>query len=211
MERSMGTSLDAGRNADRDTNRATGTAIASSARPRPEATIRYQRLADEDRGTGGESLADFLGLFSVGLGLSQALMPGLLSRVVGIDHEDERNRTMMRLLGLREISHGLALLSNQQPEKAAWSRVAGDALDLALLGGALANPENKRGRTLFATANVLAVTALDVMCAKQLSKQPDTVTHKYADKGIIHTKRAITIGRPVEEVYTFWRNFENLP
>jgi len=32
-----------------------------------------------------------------------------------------------------------------------------------------------------------------------------------ADKGIIHTRRAITVGRPVEEVYNFWHNFENLP
>jgi uncharacterized membrane protein len=207
----MGTSFESGTNIASRPDRDLGKAIAPAVRPRPEATARYQRLADEDRGTGGESLADFLGLFSIGLGLSQALMPGLLARVVGIDHEDERNRTVMRLMGMREISHGLALLSNQQPEKAAWSRVAGDALDLALLGKALANPDNKRGRTLFATANVLAVTALDVMCAKQLSKQPDTVTHKYADRGIIHTKRAITIARPVSEVYAFWRNFENLP
>jgi uncharacterized membrane protein len=207
----MGTSFDTGTNTTGRTERALATAIAPAVRPRPETTTRYQRLADEDRGTGGESLADFLGFFSIGLGLSQALMPGLLARVVGIDHADERNRTVMRLMGMREISHGLALLSNQQPEKAAWSRVAGDALDLALLGGVLANPENNRGRTLFATANVLAVTALDVMCAKQLSKQPDTVAHKYADRGIIHTRRAITIARPVNEVYSFWRNFENLP
>jgi hypothetical protein len=78
----------------------------------------------------------------------------------------------MRAMGLREIGHGLAILSNQQPVKAVWSRVAGDALDLALLARTLANPENDRGRTLFATANVLAVTALDVMTARQLSQQP---------------------------------------
>ena len=79
---------------------------------------------------------------------------------------------LMRALGAREISNGIAILSRQQPEKAIWSRVAGDALDLALLGKVMANPENDRGRALFATANVLAVTALDVMCAKQLSMQP---------------------------------------
>lgn len=29
--------------------------------------------------------------------------------------------------------------------------------------------------------------------------------------GGIHVQKSVTIGRPVEEVYAFWRNFENLP
>jgi uncharacterized membrane protein len=89
--------------------------------------------------------------------------------------------------------------------------VAGDALDLALLGKTLSNSENDRGRTLFATANVLAVSVLDVMCAQQLSKQPETVANAGVDRGIIRTKRSITVRRPVEEVYAFWRDFEKLP
>jgi len=184
--------------------------LSRSARPNTAATAPYQRLADEDRGTGGESLANFLGLFSIALGTAEALMPGVMTKVIGVQ-DDDRNRALMRTMGMREIGHGVAILSNQQPEKAVWSRVAGDALDLAFLGRALANPENNRGRTLFATANVLAVTALDVMCAKQLSRQPKTEAHALADKGIIHTRRAITVGRPVEEVYNFWHDFENLP
>jgi len=172
---------------------------------------RYQRLADADRGTGGESLADFLGLFSIGLGLAEVAMPGVMGRVIGIDHEDDRNRSTLRLMGMREISSGLAILSKQQPEKAVWSRGAGDARDHALLGRALANPKNDRGRTLFATANVLAVSALDVMCARLLSRQPKTEANAGADAGVIHTKRSITVGRPADEVYAFWRDFANLP
>ena len=207
----METSLETGRESALPNDGAMGTAIAARARPRVTTTARYQRIADEDRGTGGESLADFLGLFSLGLGMAQVALPGVISRVVGIDHEDDRNRTVMRLMGLREISHGIAILSNQQPEKSVWSRVAGDALDLALLGKALSNPNNARGRTLFATANVLAVATLDYMCAKQLSKQPKTVANEGAEQGIIRTKRSITVRRPVEQVYAFWRDFENLP
>jgi uncharacterized membrane protein len=105
----------------------------------------------------------------------------------------------------------VAILSNQRPEKAVWSRVAGDMMDLALLGKTLSNPDNDRERTVIATANVLAVTALDVMTAKQLSKQPETVANAGADKGIIRTRRGITVRRPVEEVYSFWHTFENLP
>jgi uncharacterized membrane protein len=117
----------------------------------------------------------------------------------------------MRLLGLREISHGLAILTHQQPAKSVWSRVFGDMLDLALLGKALSNPENNRALTLFATANVLAVTALDVMCARQLSEQPDGRLSEADDEGVIRTRRSITIGRQVEDVFTYWRNVENLP
>lgn len=187
-----------------------GSAITPRARPRAESIRPYQRLANEDRGMGGESLANFLGLFSIGLGLAEALAPGGMSKLIGVSDNDD-NRRLMRIFGLREIASGVAILTNQQPEKSVWARVAGDALDLACLGNALANSENKRGRTLFAIANVLAVTALDVTCARTLSRQPDTRAHEIADEGIIHTKKAITVGKPVDEVYSFWRNFENFP
>jgi uncharacterized membrane protein len=187
-----------------------GTALGEQARPRTAVTKPYQRLANEDRGTGGESLADFLGVFSIGLGLAQVLAPETMSKICGIE-DAEGNKPLMRALGAREISHGIAILSKQQPEKAVWSRVAGDALDLALLGKVMANPQNHRGRTLFATANVLAVTALDVMAARQLSMQPKTVANAGADAGIIRTKRSITVNRPVDEVYSFWRDFQNFP
>ena len=208
MATSLGNRTGAGTSRGSEGN--VGSALSRNARPNAAATAPYQRLADEDRGTGGESLANFLGLFSIALGTAEALMPGVMTKVIGVQ-DDDRNRALMRTMGMREIGHGVAILSKQQPEKAVWSRVAGDALDLAFLGRALANPDNNRGRTLFATANVLAVTALDVMCAKQLSRQPKTEAHEMADKGIIHTRRAITVGRPVEEVYNFWHNFENLP
>lgn len=172
--------------------------------------MRYQQLADSDRGTGGESLANFLGMFSIGLGLAQVVAPGPMTKLVGIT-DGGRSRSVMRLMGMREITHGVAVLSRQQPEKAMWSRVAGDALDLALLGRVFANPNNNRGRTLFATANVLAVTALDVMCAKLLSKQPETEANAGADNGVVRTNRSITIGKPVSDVYAFWHDFENLP
>jgi uncharacterized membrane protein len=75
----------------------------------------------------------------------------------------------------------------------------------------MANPENDRGRTAFATANVLAVTALDVMTARQLSQQPRTVTRARMDEGLVRTHRSVTVRRPVEEVYAFWHDFTNLP
>jgi uncharacterized membrane protein len=208
----MGTSIEVTGTSTRGdgASAARGTAIEEQARPQASSASRYQRLADEDRGTGGESLSDFLGVFSLGLGLAQFLAPESMSKICGIK-DAEGNRTLMRALGAREISHGVAILSRQQPEKALWSRVAGDALDLALLGKVMANPENSRSRALFATANVLAVTALDVMAARTLSRQPRTVANEGADKGIIRTKRSLTVNKSPEECYAFWHNFENLP
>ena len=207
----MGTAIQPGPGAADGTDGRLGSGLGENVRPRPEATAPYQRLADEDRGTGGESNADGLGYFSIGLGLAEVLAPHAIAKVIGIKHPDEQNLTTVRLMGLREIGHGIAILTNQHPEKAVWSRVAGDALDLALLGRTFANPENDRGRTLFGIVNVLAVAALDVMTARQLSQQPRTVASERMNQGIVRTKRSITVHRPVEEVYAFWRNFENLP
>jgi uncharacterized membrane protein len=210
-EISMGTSLDTGTETANGSGLPRGTALGAEQRPERDVTSRYQRLANADRGTGGESLADFLGYFSIGLGLAEVLAPQVMSRLIGVKHPDERNRATMRLMGLREITHGVAILSNQFPAKAVWSRVAGDALDLALLGKTFANPENDRGRTVFATLNVLAVAALDVMAARQLSMQPETEANQGKHDGIVRTKRSITVNRPVEEVYAFWHDFENFP
>jgi uncharacterized membrane protein len=188
-----------------------GTALVPEARPRQATTARYQRVADSNRGTGGEKLADFLGLFSLGLGLAELLAPQAIARLIGVKHPGSLHRTTLRLMGLREITSGVAILSNPQPTKSVWSRVVGDAIDLGFLGVTLANPENDRGRTLFAIANVSAVSALDVMCARQLASQPETPAHEAAQQGFVRVRRSITIGRPVEQVYAFWRDFENLP
>jgi uncharacterized membrane protein len=188
-----------------------GTALTEEARPQARTAATYQRMADQDRGMGGEGLANFLGYFSIGLGLAEVLAPDAMSRLIGVKRPDETTHRTMQLMGLRELSHGVAILTNQRPAKSVWSRVAGDALDLALLARTAANPENDRGRVLFATANVLAVAALDVIAARRLSNQPDTAQARLADEGIVLTRRSVTVNKPIAEVYAFWRNFENFP
>jgi hypothetical protein len=51
-----------------------------------------------------------------------------------------------------------------------WSRVAGDGLDLALLGVTAAKKSN-RGRTAFAIANVAAVTVPDLLESLRLGRK----------------------------------------
>lgn len=145
-----------------------------------------------------KKLARGLGWFSIGLGLAELLAPRAIASISGVP---KRRTGLIRLYGLREIASGITIFSQQNPVGGVWSRVAGDALDLASLGAAAGSPDSNKGRLAFATANVLAVTALDVICAKQLSN----------GKHGIHARGSCIVNREPEEVYTFWRNFENFP
>lgn len=156
-----------------------------------------------------EQLAGFLGWFSIGLGLSQVIAPRVMSRLVGID-DDAKNASLMRALGIRELTSGVGILSQQHPTGWVWSRVAGDMMDLAMLGRAMSTSENKRGRTAAAAAAVLGVMALDVLAGQQLKHSPNTAVAPKEEPGI-RVRKSVTVGRPPEEVYAFWHDFENLP
>ncbi|HEV7377021.1 MAG TPA: SRPBCC family protein [Pyrinomonadaceae bacterium] len=149
-----------------------------------------------------EQLARGLGWFSIGLGLAELLAPRAIAKISGV----KGNTALIRLFGLREMASGIAIfMEGKKPAASVWSRVAGDALDLAALGKAFASPDSSKGRVAFATANVLAVTALDVLCAQQLSSNDSTTT------GGTNVKKSIIINSTPEELYQFWRDFENLP
>jgi hypothetical protein len=141
-----------------------------------------QRRTDGNGHSGrGETLATALGWFSIALGVAQLVAPDAVARLIGV-RDDDRTCNTMRALGAREVSAGLGLLSVSQPAGWAWSRVAGDAMDLALLGKALAEPSSDRSRTAVATAAVLGVTALDVMCASELSRSRASATREAANR-----------------------------
>lgn len=110
-------------------------------------------------------LAKGLGWFSIGLGLTQLLAPRWLERQIGIRQE----RTgLMRALGARETIAGVGVLLNDKPTVPLWGRVAGDAMDLALLAAALKSPDNEKGRLAGATGMVVGVSLLDFACARML-------------------------------------------
>ena len=148
--------------------------------------------------TNGKRLAKGLGWFSLGLGMTELLAPRFIARISGVS---ERRAGMIRLFGLREIASGIGIFVQKNPAEAVWSRVAGDVLDLTSLSIACTAPDAKRGRITFATANVLAVTALDVIAAKQLS----------GGKTGVHAKASCIVNRDPDQVYRFWREFRNLP
>jgi uncharacterized membrane protein len=176
----------------------------------PEAPVSGREFGDGRRqGTlkyvDEEKLARGLGWFSLGLGLAELLAPRGVAKVAGL----RGNTGLIRLFGLREIASGIAIFTQgKRPAGALWSRVAGDALDLACLGAAFASPDSNKGRVAFATANVLTVSALDVLCAQLLSADGDGA--KTERRGV-PVNKSIVINASAEEVYGFWRDFENLP
>ena len=159
----------------------------------------------------GEGLANALGWFSIGLGVAQIVAPGRVARLIGVNDSD-RGRSIMRAVGAREIAAGVGILSRPRPAGWVWSRVAGDVMDLALLGNVLASSDSRRNRTASATAAVLGITALDVLCGQRLTSTPQSPTARSQKKEAgMHLKKSITVNRPAEEVYRFWHQFENLP
>lgn len=154
------------------------------------------RFAPDDR-----QLGQLLGLLSVGLGLAELLAPRALGRAVGVgDHP-----AIIRMLGVRGIVTGLGMLSQRAPGNWAWARVAGDAMDLALLGAAASSPDADPRRIAAATAGVLGVAALDAYVGQRLTSSHSAAAPRI---GVIHTA---TIDSPPGEVYRFWRRLENLP
>ncbi|HMJ51713.1 MAG TPA: SRPBCC family protein [Polyangiaceae bacterium] len=147
-----------------------------------------------------------LGWFSVALGAAEILAPLAIAGIAGARIRPQ-TRTAMRLLGLRELANGAGILSQPRASAWLWARVVGDAIDLALLGKVLASPRCRRARTLTAMASVLGVTALDVRTAIECSRNERGL----AEPEGIHVLSAITVNRPREEVYRFWRDLEHLP
>jgi len=110
------------------------------------------------------AVARGLGWFSVGLGLVEALSPGIVTRALGMEGKE----SLVRGYGVREIVTGIGILRANDPSPWLWGRVAGDALDLATLATGLgADPERQRNVVL-ALAAVAGITAVDAACAQAL-------------------------------------------
>jgi uncharacterized membrane protein len=162
----------------------------------------------EAHNDGDERLATGLGMFSLGLGLAEVVAPGALAEFIGVA-DDDKSRTILRSYGAREIGTGLGILGQKRPASWLWGRVGGDMLDIATLAAAMSRPEADKAKVGRAMAMVLGVTALDVYCAQQLSN--NTTADTPDGQPGIPIIRVITINKSPDEVYAFWRNFENLP
>jgi hypothetical protein len=148
-----------------------------------------------------DPLAQFLGWFSIGLGAAQVAAPRTLSKLIGAS-ADGKAPKLMRLTGVRELAQGTGILVRPRPTAWLWSRVAGDALDLAML--ALVAAKNRRARTAFAVANVLAVTVPDVYESRFLSRKRGPV------RSAMTIRKSVTMDRPQNVVREAWADADEL-
>jgi hypothetical protein len=104
-----------------------------------------------------------LGWFSFGLGLTELLAPKSVTRWLGV----EGNEGVVRAFGAREIAAGVMCLSTNN-DYGAWSRVAGDMLDLAALGAAYRDDNPKKRNVGIAMGIVAACTIADLAAAQSI-------------------------------------------
>lgn len=156
-----------------------------------------------------ERVAHGLGWFSVGLGIAELAAPGALARLIGVP-DDERAHTAIRAMGAREMAHGVAILTGPHAS-GVWSRVGGDALDLALLRSARSADRVDRRRLAIATGAVVGMMALDAILAMRLrtGATPRGGLRRQRDR--VRVEYATTINKPIGEVYRFWCDFERFP
>jgi hypothetical protein len=104
-----------------------------------------------------------LGWVSMGLGLTELFAPKLLTRWLGVEGKEG----LVRAYGAREIAAGVMCLSVNN-DYGAWSRVGGDALDLATLAGAYRDDNPKKGNVAIAMALVAGIAIADTMTAQSI-------------------------------------------
>lgn len=169
------------------------------ASPRHRAEVARRPPALERRAVG-------LGWFSIGLGLADLLAPRQMARLIGADEEDATTRAVLMGVGVRELACGVGLLSKSRPALWSWARVAGDVMDLALLGYVWSTNPVSREQMLGAGGTVLGAAWADAQTAFQLSRAG---VEPLADG--VSVRQAVTVQKTPEEAYAFFRRLENLP
>ena len=146
--------------------------------------MRYESEGSRRRGhpdSATDTLARGLGVFSIALGVAEFVAPRAIADALGMPN----SKGLIRAYGAREIATGVAILGSADPTPWIWARVGGDVLDLATLATGLEGDNPKQANLAVALATVVGVTALDVYCAQQLSRE-DTIplppTPDYSDR-----------------------------
>jgi uncharacterized membrane protein len=152
-------------------------------------------------------LVSGLGWFSIGLGLAEFLFPRTLARLIGV----KSHPGLFKLLGAREVANGVAILAKPGEGTPLQARVAGDAMDLALLGSAFLSSKSSPGRLTLATAAVAGITGLDILAMQEVKHAGPHIHSRPGHRWAGRVERSITVNRPAEELFQFWKNFEQLP
>lgn len=156
----------------------------------------------------GQRLARNLGWFSLALGATMLAAPHGLARAIGIG----RHGALLRAIGLRELASGVGILSQKRPTAWLRARVAGDAMDLTLLGAALRPSNQHRTRAIAATAAVAGVMALDLLASRRVGRgHPLAHGVSRLPGGRIQLTKALAVNATAQQCYALWRDYERLP
>ena len=172
---------------------------ASPLDTKARALIRATASGSARRTSASSKLARGLGWFGIALGTAELLAAGPLARAIGLrGHE-----TLLRAFGLREIASGIGILASKRPAaQTTWvgARVAGDALDLALLASAVAAPRPRGGHPVVAMVAVAGVALLDVVVARALMQEANAArqTTDYSDRAGLGSEPAAMRGAALE-------------
>jgi uncharacterized membrane protein len=152
-----------------------------------------------------DRLVRALGLASAGLGVPMLLRTESVARFAGVEN-GASGLTAVKATGARELAHAALLLLG--PPGTVWTRVAGDAVDLTLLGRAISARKGKRRqRTTTAALAVGGIAAVDLYAALRTVNQQ----HGRGRPGPLQLQATVTVNKSPDEVYAFWRDFTNLP
>jgi uncharacterized membrane protein len=148
-----------------------------------------------------------MGYLSLGMGAAQVAAPRLVAWLTGV-RPSRAHKSVMRAMGLRELTVGAGLLSANTASPWLWARAAGDVLDLALLASGLPSSQVGRRRRVAAIAVVAGATVCDVLAGWRVAAAEGTSGDSSTRT---HLRAYTTIRCEPEEAYRYWRNFENFP
>lgn len=126
-------------------------------------------------------LSKILGYFSLGLGALELLASRRIAAVLGV-----ASPVLVQAFGAREVAAGLMVLNKPDAAMPVWGRVAGDAMDAAVLATGLGYGNRQRGAAAGALLFVLGAAALDIAVATALTRR---------EQGALRTARRTRVKR----------------
>lgn len=143
-----------------------------------------------------------LGWISFGIGAAELLAAAPIARSLGMAGKEN----LLRAFGLREIAAGMLTLSTEK-NLGLWSRVAGDALDIATLLPALRESNPQRQNAAVAALTVGTIAFVDLLTAVQYRNRHgrNGEWRRYSDRSGFPqgVHRARGAGRPAKAAETF--------
>jgi hypothetical protein len=165
-------------------------------------------------GIGPVALADGLGWASVVLGVPMLTASTRFPRWIGIEG-DGKAVALTAFVGVRELSATFTINGMRHRRIGAWARVAGDTMDLFLLGRSFVTRRQSTPRLLGAIGFVAGIYAADIYTAIQLSRAEGVgMSDGSTSQGVGMTdetktglRTAVTVLRSEDEVRSAFAGF----